>query len=74
MKKNVRLNKVSMRSLFSVFFMLLLSVDVYGASNIKFTLLSVDSLPNIKILVNMQVVGKKLMLLMKPQNVGGLNY
>ena len=49
-----------MRSLFSVFFMLLLSVDVYGASNIKFTLLSVDSLPNIKILVNMQVVGKKL--------------
>ena len=54
MKKYVRLNKVSMRSLFSVFFMLLLSVDVYGASNIKFTLLSVDSLPNIKNLVNMQ--------------------
>lgn len=59
MKKNARQNNVSI-SFFAVFLMLLFSVDVYGVSNIKFTLLAVDSLPNIKTLVNMQVMGKKL--------------
>ena len=59
MKENARRNSVGM-NLLSVFLMLLLSVDVYGVSNVKLTLLSVDSLPNIKTLVNMQVVGKRL--------------
>lgn len=59
MKKNARLNSMGINLLF-VIFIVLFSVDAYGVGNIKFTLLSVDSLPNIKTLVNMQVVGKRL--------------